>query len=290
MSVLFTPFTLRSVVVPNRIVVSPMCQYSADRWRGHGLAPDSSGTSRALGRRSAVHRGDRGGTGGADHPGVSRSVGQRDRGCAARRCWPRCASTRRLPWRCSSRTPAARRRATCRGRAAQLIPVAEGGWRPLAPSALPYQEGERRRRRWIRRALHACARRSSTLRSARARLGLDAIEVHSAHGYLLHQFLSPLANQRGDRIRRLARESHALSARGVRRRARGVSRRTSPSACGFRRPTGSRAAGTSSRRSRMARQLKSARLRLDRTCPRRACRRGRRSGSARAIRCRSPRP
>jgi NADPH2 dehydrogenase len=80
----------------------------------------------------------------------------------------------------------------------QLIPVSAGGWIAEGPSAIPHKEGEAPPHaldeaglKRIRDAFVAGARRSE-------RLGIDAIEVHCAHGYLLHQFLSPISNKRTD--------------------------------------------------------------------------------------------
>ena len=80
----------------------------------------------------------------------------------------------------------------------QQIPVSQGGWQAEGPSALPHKEGEAPPLALdaaglarIRDAFVATAQRAE-------RLGIDALEVHCAHGYLLHQFLSPISNRRTD--------------------------------------------------------------------------------------------
>jgi 2,4-dienoyl-CoA reductase-like NADH-dependent reductase (Old Yellow Enzyme family) len=78
-----------------------------------------------------------------------------------------------------------------------LLPE-EGGWQPVAPSAIPMGEGE-----LVPRALTTqevkglVAKFAESVRRAE-RIGFDAIEIHAAHGYLLHEFLSPLSNRRED--------------------------------------------------------------------------------------------
>jgi 2,4-dienoyl-CoA reductase-like NADH-dependent reductase (Old Yellow Enzyme family) len=80
----------------------------------------------------------------------------------------------------------------------QLIAPEQGGWRPVAPSALPQLEGEAPPLVLDETGLQRIVAAFVDAAQRAQRLGLDAIELHVAHGYLLHQFLSPISNVRSD--------------------------------------------------------------------------------------------
>jgi 2,4-dienoyl-CoA reductase-like NADH-dependent reductase (Old Yellow Enzyme family) len=195
---LFTPLRIGALELRNRIVIAPMCQYSAldgcaTDWHlihlgqlalsgaalltieATGVEPEgrispadlglwSDETEEALGTvLESVRRW-------SDMP-IAIQLAH-----AGRK-----ASTR-VPWEGG----------------AQIAPRDASGWQTVAPSALPFAEGEnppvaldRAGLDRVRDAFVSAARRA-------ARLGIDAVQLHGAHGYLLHQFLSPLSNRRDD--------------------------------------------------------------------------------------------
>ena len=197
MSALFTPITLRSVTLPNRIVVSPMCQYSAENgaansWHlihlGH-LA--LSGAGMLCIEATAVESTGR---------ITPNCLGLWDDATEAALVPVLAAIRRHSKIKVTMQIAHAGRKASSRvpWEGGQLIPIDEGGWLPDAPSSVPQKEGEPAPRALdraglarVRDAFVATARRA-------ARLGIDGLEVHAAHGYLLHEFLSPIANHRTD--------------------------------------------------------------------------------------------
>lgn len=79
-----------------------------------------------------------------------------------------------------------------------LLSLDEGGWTQLAPSAFPFNKGERPPHALTRMEIDSLVQAFKEAARRVRKAGFKVLELHGAHGYLIHQFLSPLANQRTD--------------------------------------------------------------------------------------------
>jgi anthraniloyl-CoA monooxygenase len=193
---MFTPFRLRDMVVQNRVVVSPMCQYSAE----DGMPDDWH----------LVHLGSRA-VGGAglimtEMTDVSRE-GRISPGCTGLYKPEHVGAWRRIvdfvhqasPARIGIQLAHAGRKASTRlSWEGDSEPLADGNWPIIAPSPVPYFPHSQVPRAMDRADMDKV--RDDFVRAARLadEAGFDIIELHCAHGYLLASFLSPLTNRRED--------------------------------------------------------------------------------------------
>ncbi|MFK3800102.1 NADH:flavin oxidoreductase/NADH oxidase [Pseudomonas sp. NPDC088444] len=197
MNGLFSALQVRGLTLPNRIVVSPMCQYCAvdglaNAWHvAHltQLAISGAGMltieSTAVEPEGRITPGDLG----LWSDDTEAALGTVIQAIRDHSQIPVALQLAHAGRKASSYEP---------WRGGQLIPVSEGGWKTVAPSAIPHKEGEAAPVELtkadivrLRDAFVASTRRA-------VRLGVDALELHGGHGYLIHQFLSPIANQRTD--------------------------------------------------------------------------------------------
>jgi 2,4-dienoyl-CoA reductase-like NADH-dependent reductase (Old Yellow Enzyme family) len=196
-SALFSPITLRGLTLPNRVAISPMCQYNSE----DGCATDwhlMHLGSFSLGAAALVM---------TEMTNVN-PAGRISAKCAGMYSDENEAAMKRVIDFCrkygvakqglqiahagrkgSTQTPA---------QGGKALKPEEGGWKTQAPSALPYASDwpvpEALSKQGIKQLL---AQWIAAVKRAE-RIGYDLIEVHGGHGYLVHQFLSPLSNQRTD--------------------------------------------------------------------------------------------
>jgi len=196
-SKLFTPIQLGGVTLPNRIVIAPMCQYSADDgcmgdWHAMHL-PNLvlSGAGLLVIEATGVMREAR-----ISHGCVGLYNDHNE--AALARVLAVCRRISNMPIGIQLAHAGRKASAQVHWAGGGALPATESPWPTQAPSAIPFADdwhtpqaldlsGMRR----IVDAFVAAAART-------VRLGLDAVELHAAHGYLLHQFMSPLSNHRTD--------------------------------------------------------------------------------------------
>jgi 2,4-dienoyl-CoA reductase-like NADH-dependent reductase (Old Yellow Enzyme family) len=196
--VLFSPFSVHNLELANRIVIAPMCQYSAvdgcmtDWHLIHlGQLALSGAALLTIEATAVVPEGritfaDVGLYDDASEAAMARTLESirkwSDMPIAVQLAHAGRKASTEVPWRGGG----------------QFSPTDPNGWQTEAPSSVAFnpnyvpptalgRDGMKR----VRDAFAAAARRA-------AKIGIDAVQIHGAHGYLLHQFLSPLSNQRTD--------------------------------------------------------------------------------------------
>src|SRR6202041_2399791 len=193
---LFDELQIRDVLLRNRIVVSPMCQYSstdgfANDWHLVHLG------SRAVGGASLVF---------TEACAVSAEgrISPQDLGI-----WKddhisflsritqfllAQATVPRIPLAHAGRKASTPRPWERGG----FVPESQGGWKPVAPSAIPFSDTYAQPAALDATGIQKVIKDFAAAATRALQAGFKIIEIHSAHGYLLHEFLSPLANQRTD--------------------------------------------------------------------------------------------
>jgi len=197
-STLFSPTALGKLALNNRIVIAPMCQYSADEGRatdwhlihlGH-LALSGAGLmfieATAVAPEGRISPADLG-------------LWSDDTEAALARVLQSVRTYSSIPIALQL-AHAGRKASTAEPWAGgQHLAPASGGWQTLAPSALPFAADDTPPRALDETGLQRIRDEFVAAAQRAQRLGFDVIELHAAHGYLLHQFLSPLSNVRSDR-------------------------------------------------------------------------------------------
>ena len=197
MSALFTPIRLADLELANRIVVSPMCQYSAN----DGAASDwhmthlgmlaNSGAGLVVAEMTDVER----------HGRISHGcLGLYSDACEAalERVVAHChrIGTAKIGVQLAHAGRKGSARMPWEGRGQGT--AAPDPWQTIAPSAIPFGADWATPRAMTQADIERVREAFATAARRAVRIGFDAIEMHMAHGYLIHSFISPLSNRRND--------------------------------------------------------------------------------------------
>jgi 2,4-dienoyl-CoA reductase-like NADH-dependent reductase (Old Yellow Enzyme family) len=193
---LFAPLTIRGVNFRNRIAVSPMCEYSSE----DGFANDWH----------LVHLGSRAVGGAALVLTEASAVEARGRITPAdlgiwkdehiSKLSQITAFIKKQGAVPGTQLAHAGRKASCRipWEGGSPIPAGEDGWQTVAPSAVPFREGDPVPKELKVAEVHEIVQKFADAAHRALAAGFEVIEIHAAHGYLLHEFYSPLSNRRND--------------------------------------------------------------------------------------------
>jgi 2,4-dienoyl-CoA reductase-like NADH-dependent reductase (Old Yellow Enzyme family) len=193
---LFEPFTLRGLTLANRIIVSPMCQYSsvdglANDWHfvhlasravgGAGLVFTEAAAVTAAGRISPEDLGIWHDAHGAALERIVRFIKMQGSAAGMQLAHAGRKGSTHRPWS-----------------GAGAVPESEGGWKPIGPTAEPFAPTYPVPRAMTGSDIDDTVRAFADAARRARHAGFDIVEVHGAHGYLIHEFLSPLSNTRTD--------------------------------------------------------------------------------------------
>ena len=198
MTALFTPFRVGTLELTNRIVIAPMCQYSAvdgcmTDWHvihlGH-LALSGAALltieATAVLPEARITYADVGLWNDATEAAIGRTLESirrwSDMPIAIQLAHAGRKASTEVPWKGG----------------VQIPPDHPNGWQTVGPSAIPFEDSQRPPVALDREGLARVREAFAAAAQRAARLGIDAVQLHGAHGYLLHEFLSPLSNRRDD--------------------------------------------------------------------------------------------
>ena len=196
MTSLFTPISIRGLTLTNRIWVSPMCQYSADdgvatNWHDVHIGSFATGGAGMIMMEAA---------GVTPEGRISTKCLGLWRDDQAERLRPIIDFAHSMGTSIGIQLAHAGRKASCLPPWSDhpMASIAEGGWECVAPSAISFGGKYPTPRALSKSEIAQLVRSFADAAKRCVRVGFDLVEIHAAHGYLIHQFLSPISNSRED--------------------------------------------------------------------------------------------